>query len=160
MGHSMELIASILGGPIVGLIGSGVSAFFKEREHKAALEEKKVDQAHELVLLDKHAAVRGQELENERAIAEVDAVARQVVASYQNDAAVLPAHGWVADVKALFRPFITMMLVALSAAIYFTFDPMNGLNPLQERIIASMLFLTEVAVTWWFADRARASSRG
>lgn len=157
----MGLLATIFAGPLMGLIGSITSAVFKERETKAAVDAKKVDQAHELALLDAQAKQRGVELENERAIAQADAVARQVVASYEHDAASAgKSYAWAEAVKTLFRPFITLALVLLSAAIYFTFDPLTmGLNPIQEHIIASVLFLTEVAVTWWFADRARESVR-
>jgi hypothetical protein len=157
----MGLLATILGGPIMGLLGSITSAFFKEREAKAAVEAKKVDQAHELALLTKQAEIRGKEMENELAIAQADAVAKQVTASYAHDSAGAgKSYAWAEAVKTLFRPFITLILVLLSAGVYFTFDPLTmGLNPIQEHIIASVLFLTEVAVTWWFADRARETVR-
>lgn len=154
------IIATILGGPIMGLLGSVVSAFTKEREHKMNLEDKRADQAHELALLSKHAAQRGAELENDRAIAEADAVSRSVVASFQHDAASAGhSYPWVDAIKTLFRPAITLLLVALAGAIYFTFDAATTINALQEHIVYSILFLGEVAVTWWFADRARNSIR-
>ena len=154
------LITTLLG-PVTGLVGSAVTSWFKEREAKAALEAKKLDQAHELVLLDKHAAIRGVEMENERAIAEVDAMARGVAASYQHDmASAGKSYAWAEAIKTLTRPVLTLLLIALSAAIYFTIDPLvSSINDMQQHIVYSVLFLTEVAVTWWFADRARASSR-
>ena len=156
----MGALISLLGGPLVGLFGSAVSAFFKGQEAKQALEAKRIDQAHELALLARQAEARAAETENERAIATVDAVSRQVTASYQADAAAVPGHAWAADLKALARPFFTLLLIVLSGAVYFTFDPLDGINPIQEHIVGSILFLTEVAVAWWFGDRARASSRG
>ena len=136
------LITTLLG-PVTGLVGSAVTSWFKEREARAALEAKKLDQAHELVLLDKQAAIRG------------------VAASYQHDmASAGKSYAWAEAIKTLTRPVLTLLLIALSAAIYFTIDPLvSSINEMQQHIVYSVLFLTEVAVTWWFADRARASSR-
>lgn len=156
----LGLVTTLLG-PVAGLAGSVVTSIFKEREAKSALELKKIDQSHELMLLDRQAAARAAETENERAIVEIDATARGVAASYAHDMASSgKSYAWVEAIKGLFRPFITILLISLAGAIYFTIDPfVSAINELQQHIVYSVLFLMEVAVTWWFADRARASSR-
>jgi hypothetical protein len=157
----MGILASILSGPIVGLFGSIVSAFvaFKERQQK--IEEQKLAQAHEVRLLEMNINARGQEMENEQIISQMEAMSEMLSASYQHDASYGPVSENMAAFLRLIRPSITLLLIILTALVFFMVEDAAIITvgeeamTVQERVVMSILFMTEAAVTWWFADRRR-----
>jgi len=146
-----SLIASLIGGPITGLLGSAFGIFGKWMEARERRKDRELEQAHELKLQQLNIQARGQELEQESLIAERQASADMLAASYRHDASFGEAHRWVVDVLRLMRPLFTIMLIMLTGIIFWKASD----GAAQHKIIATILYMTEVALTWWFADRAR-----
>ena len=162
----MGFMMSLLAGPATGLVGSllsnvigGVGGYFKR---KSEAEEKKLDRAHELELQKLNMQSRGSEMENERLIAEADMISQNLSASYKHDASYGEASQGIVNVLRLVRPAITILLLVLVAVIYFTVadDAMvtesGEVMTVRERIVLSVVFMAEVAVGWWYADRRMA----
>ena len=61
------------------------------------------------------------------------------------------------NVLRLVRPALTLALIAMTAAFWFSRDLDTTIDgeSLRGRIVASTLYLATAAVTWWFGDRAR-----
>tara|TARA_R110002110_G_scaffold401408_1_gene618238 strand:+ start:1059 stop:1520 length:462 start_codon:yes stop_codon:yes gene_type:complete len=148
-------IAAIFGGPIVGVLGSLVSGVVGYFERKQQIEADKAKYAHEKKLLDMQHAMRGREMENERAIATMETDAQNLSASYMHDASYGQATQWVVNVLRLVRPALTVALVGIVA--YMVVANTAGVE--GQKIATKVLFLAEVAVTWWFADRRKAAAR-
>jgi len=146
-----SLIAALVGGPITGLLGSAFGIFGKWMEARERRRDRELEMAHELKLQQLNIQARGQELEQESLIAERQAAADMLTASYRHDASFGQADRWVVDTLRLMRPLFTITLIVMTGIIFFkTAD-----GELQRRIVATVLYMTEVALTWWFADRAR-----
>lgn len=148
---------ALIAGPVTGLAGSLLGGAVRYFERRQRIEELKIEHAHELRLQELAAKTRGEELENERLIAQAEADAASLRASYRHDASAGPAHAWVASALRLVRPVLTLGLIAVGAAIYFEAGPLDTIEgrSVREHTALTLLYLAEVAVTWWFADRAR-----
>ncbi len=155
----MSGLLTLVIGPLTGLLGSGLGTVVKWLEHRQRMAELERQQAHELRLQELNIQARGQELEQEALIAQTQAHADAMAASYRHDASAGPAHRWVASLLRLMRPLFTLLLLALAGAIYFHALPGDLVDgaPVREHVTLTVLYLAEVAVTWWFADRARAT---
>jgi len=149
-------LVTLLGGPLVGLFGSVVSGFVGYFEKKQQIEMEKVRFAHETNLLQLNIAARGEEMENERMMASMQADSANLIASYQHDAfsGAGKPYRWVASVLRLVRPALTVGLIALVA--YLIAADIAGIE--MQAVAMKILFLAEVAVSWWFADRRRSSA--
>jgi hypothetical protein len=155
----MGVILQLIAGPVLGLVGSWVGSIFKYVEKKQDLKAQESRQAHERDLLKMNIDARGKEMENEAIIHQIDATATMLRGSYEHDA----SYGQVSRGAALWlrsvRPALTFSLVGLTAAVYFTSGGeavFHGMT-VRERVVGSILMMTEAAVTWWFADRTRQS---
>ncbi len=153
----MELILSLLTGGATGILGSllgRVTGFFEKAQAQKFRQE---EWGHERALIEMQMRGRQGEWEHERAIAEADAAARMREASYAHDSATGRGSQWVVNVLRLVRPALTLALIALTAAFWFSLDldtTADG-ESLRGRIVAATLYLATAAVTWWFGDRAR-----
>lgn len=158
---TMGFLASLIGGPIVGIFGSLISGFMSIYERKQKLDERREEMSHELKLQEMNINARGKELESEALIAHTQAVAESLAASYQHDASYGPIGQIAATVLRFVRPALTFLLLGLVGSIYFTMpegkiaQPDGVVTTLGEMVIFKIMFLSEVAVTWWFLDRRR-----
>lgn len=158
-----DLILSVLTGGATGIIGtvaSGLLGFFNQRQK----------QSHELALrrldnetMDKEAAwaVRQEEVRAEGV--ETAAEWEGLKASYA-EASVRWSQGmpltrgqsWamvmVDVVRGLMRPVLTTGLVVMVGITYYHTDGTEGIQ-LEERIVATILYLATAAVLWWFGSR-------
>ena len=155
----MSGLLTMILGPVTGLAGSLLGAGVKWLEHRQRMAELDRQQAHELRLQKLNIEARGQELEQEALIAQTQAHADAMAASYRHDASAGQTYPWVASILRLMRPLFTLLLIGLAGAIYFAALPGDEVEgrPLREHVALTVLYLAEVAVTWWFADRARGS---
>ncbi len=153
----MGALLTMIAGPATGLLGSLAGGAVRYFERRQRIREMEIEHAHELRLQELNLKARGEELENERLIARAEADAASLRASYRHDASAGPAHRWVASALRLVRPALTLGLVAVGAAIYFASGPADMIEgrTVREHTALTLLYLAEVAVTWWFADRAR-----
>ena len=151
----MDAILALLSGGATGLLGTGLGFVMRYFESKQK-------QANEL-------ALRQADMEMLRAEAEVAATIEARRAESEESRASWQALGesyqaattrwstgnspWlvVVDVvRGLIRPTLTAAFCILTGAIYYsTQDP-----DITTRVVATVLYLTTVMVTWWFGERA------
>jgi hypothetical protein len=142
----IEIIGLIFGGGATGLFGTLANRFIN-------LFEAKQRNAHELQLLEIHYRQRGMELEQERLISESQSAADIRTASYAHDTGYGKGSKWVVNTLRLFRPMLTLMLLALLFIIWcYTSD-----LALIQQIVAAVIYLSITALTWWFGDRGMAT---
>ena len=146
----MDFLLSVLTGGATGILGSLLSTgvgFLQmwQEEKKADGEHKRTMEMHRL-----QSELRAEELENERAIVEEEQSGRIRTASYSHDQSVGPSYRWVAAILRLVRPVLTVGLIGIVAAIYFSTNDFAQ----RETIIQSVLYMASSAVLWWFGDRA------
>jgi len=144
------VISSVLTGGATGLIGSLLSKGIGIFEAGQKRKDKALEYEQELKLLDRQAALKTAETENELAIANAETAASLREASYSHDSSMGKPHRWVVDVLRLVRPVLTGFLLILVGGIYFTTDDFA----MKAGVIDSVLFMTSSAVTWWFGDRS------
>lgn len=157
--------ASVASGGLFGVLGSAVGMFFKWRQKKLDLEERALDRAHELKLIELQMKGRAEETEQELAIAQQTGSWEGLATSVRADSMLGPStHIWVNDVKSLFRPFLTTGLWVCTAWIFSMIldestilllkDQSPWLQDLIKYMIYSVVFATSGATMWWFGDRA------
>lgn len=152
----MDLILGVVSGGATGLIGSvlsGVVKFFTDRQNQSH-ELAKMEM--ELKHMDKEAAIAKQMKAMEMEGIESAAAWKGLEASYRQASKRWSTgnSGWIIAVdvvRGMMRPLLTLALVGLTTGIYFTLGE-ESMN-LRERIIATILYLTALALSWWFADR-------
>ena len=149
-----DLLSTVLSGGLTGILGTALSALFgwlKQRDaHKREMQLRKLDlviMQREAELAERVAAVEAEREET----AEEYATLR---ASYAESATRMSDGGsrWlvVVDVvRGLTRPGLTVLLVGLTGAIYYATEDAG----IEERVVASVLYITTAAVLWWFGSR-------
>ena len=171
---AMEFLTDLIGGGLsvasgglFGLIGSGIGAIGKYFQAKQQFEQEKERRVWDREDFKMQMQFSAQETEQEIAIASAEGAWNGLEASIRADAAI-PATGFAASVKTLFRPFLTMTLVGVSAWIVWLM--WSGLTSRDQSILVilaeaevkdilkyciySLIFATTTAVVWWFGDRA------
>jgi len=142
----------ILLGPFTGLLGSAVTGLVSYFETQQKIEMKKLDHAHEVVLLDKQAQMRGAEMENEQALAEIAADVTALQGSYDHAASFGESYLWVNAVLKLVRPVLTLVLMGSSVVIAsFVIEDENAQIELAKQVV----YLAGTAIGWWFGDRRK-----
>lgn len=170
-------------GAVMALVGSWQKAKQAKAEHAAALQmreqdriDKAADREHELKLLAMRGQQEDQEHDNNMDFLRTQNSGAGLLATIQADSKLdehLPP--WAVACKALFRPFITTILI--SAHIYMIFylwnsllavrsgaqDTVLGLVFKPEEIVEliryslySLVFNSSTALAWWFGDRGMA----
>jgi len=157
----LDLVLGVASGGATGLLGtalSGVLGHFKQKQaHKQSLELRSLD----LQFMDKEQSFALDRAEVAAEAAETKAEYEGLKASYAEASVrysqgmpLTPAQsGWlvlVDVVRGLMRPTLTTFLLGLTAVVYFTVS--EG-DDLRSKIIATILYLTTTAVTWWLGSR-------
>ncbi|MFI2810155.1 hypothetical protein [Microbulbifer sp. JSM ZJ756] len=152
--------ASAASGGLFGFLGSVVGQVSKHWQEKQRQQWEMKKWAHEEELLRLNMEAKSQETEAELAITAQEGSWSGLNASHKN-AVDQPSYRWVAAVKSLFRPFITVVLWILAALVFFTIaDDVSGLlDPAERRellvyMVYSVFFTACTATAWWFGDRA------
>lgn len=143
----MEEMLNVLTGGATGLLGSVINRGFAIWERRQQRLDRREEHSHELALLDKQAVIGEREREQELTIEQIRAAAQLQHASYKHAAAIGDTYRWVNAVRALVRPTLVLMLLGLSAWV-FVRDPEEVSAP------STILYLTTMAVAWWFGGRA------
>ena len=158
-----EIGGNVASGGLFGLLGSVVGAGAKWLQAKQEAKREASERAHELKLLDMQMQMGSQETENELEIIQHQADA----ASYGMPVVTANVHMIVNDIRALFRPFLTLSLVGASVWVLLSLlsnlnngilvGALNGGDPAAQLVaymVNSLFFTTSTAVVWWFGDRA------
>jgi len=148
-------VLSVGSGGITGLIASGFSAWFKSREKKA-------DREWELVVMEKQTSLNIN-------LADSQGRWEGLAASIQADASTNKnIHKIVSDIKALFRPALTIGLWVMAAWIFKELltpgtsedsqlaGVLSGseLKDLIRYMVYTTFFTAATSASWWFGDRA------
>lgn len=159
MGFLGSIATTLFAGPAVGLFGSLISGVMGYFERRQKLEHDRAQWAHETTLQELNMKARGQELESEQAIAQTAMIAETLKGSYEHDASYGTPSQWASNALRFVRPLLAFMLLALVGWFWWTVPMMDVGDDLtlREAIVLKTLFLAEVAVTWFFADRRRAN---
>jgi hypothetical protein len=150
----MEILTILFGGGATGLLGTLLSQVFSWCNKKQQLQELSLTFEHEIRLQEMQLKSLRQETEREIFIAETTANSEALQGAYAHDTNVGKPSTWVVDAIKLFRPTITLILVLLTGAIYFT---TNNLM-IQATIVDAIIFCTIAAMTFWFGDRSIAKN--
>ena len=160
VGYWLEQLAgpvfgAILTGGATGLLGtvsSGLFDYFKQKQRNR----------HTLAMMMEERKTLELEIQGRERVAVIEAESAQEIAaskafaaSYQTDQARYskgdhPALVWVDVTRGFTRPVITVALVAITTAFYFTAG-----EETQRQVVASVLYVTTAAVLWWFGTRVK-----
>ncbi|MEQ8346897.1 MAG: hypothetical protein RIB84_15725 [Sneathiellaceae bacterium] len=151
----LEMLFSALFGGATGLLGTLVGKIFGWLELRERRRSMLIEQAHELALFDRQAALRQTEMESERALAETAAWQAGRTASYRHDIAAGETYRWVAAIIRLTRPALTLLLLGLTGLVFLRVADLG----IQAEIVNQIVFLASMAVAWWFGDRAPRQAR-
>lgn len=137
----------------LGSLGTQVAAFFIDREKaKQQLEMTKVENEHELRMLQLNAERGRQEAQESYALKALEGRIDEMSKSYEGLVATISdqsklnerASQWVVDTMSMVRPGLTVLLIFGS----FVFGLVDNPNAFYQ---ASMM--ATMAVAWWFGDR-------
>jgi hypothetical protein len=152
----LDAILTVATGGISGFASSIVGKLFSfadgwMEEKRAVTEHQRTMEMHRL-----QAELHAGEQENELAIAEAQAAAEIRRAAYEHDRSAGRPSKWCTNVLRLVRPFLSMSLIGLTAAIYFS--ARHGSTG-QIEIEAGVIWMTSAAVMFWFGDRSMQPKR-
>lgn len=161
LGNLLGIGATAASGGLFGVLGSvlgNVSKYFYRKQEQQWQREK---WAQENKLQELQMKAGALETEQELAIESQKGSWRGLVASHQ--VVDPPSYKWVAAIKSLFRPFITLVLWVLAAWVFHQVvttlrDLFSALEfkELVTYMVYSVFFAATTAAMWWFADRALA----
>lgn len=155
MEEIIGVTASAAGGGLFGLFGTALGrlAGFFERRQTIAHEERRW--GHEVKLLELQHSAAAQETEAELAIARTEGSWAGLEASLAAESAIASSYRWVDAIRALTRPFLTLLLWGITTAIWFSAD-LAGRSSITE----TATFAATAATLWWFGDRSAGLKRG
>jgi hypothetical protein len=172
--------ASVVGGGLIGLVGSTVTHYFDKENRKLDLETLKIKQDHEVVMMDKEAEVMAKEYEFKKGVFVIESDKEQSVSAdnlqatsytmlpkqYSNPSLYTKTqNGFMAFVDGftgMVRPFLTLLFATLLILIYVrASDIVKGLPDLKAEdavkiyigIAETIMGLTSMMVGWWFGSR-------
>lgn len=105
---------------------------------------------------------RAAETEQELAIVSQEGAWEGLRASHQTDQSIKKVHVWVNDIRALFRPFLTLVLWLIAAWIFWLviggalveWLKESDITDIVRYMIFSVFFSASTATVWWYGDRA------
>ena len=146
-----DIIASVLTGGATGILGSLVGTVGRFLEKKQKLKEMTLQFDQEFKLQELQITSRKEELESEKAIAEMESLAEMKSASYAHDASYGPTTVVISSMLRFVRPVLTLLLLGFTGYIFWQVRE----NPtIVHELSNQMMFLTTTAVAWWFGDRS------
>lgn len=151
-----DLLGNAMGGGLFGIIGAGVTAFFKAKEKKDAA-------AHQLAMLEANTRRFEVEFRAKKELAQLKFAtekergdAEAFTASQSADRATYSKRGSsvlgaiVDFVRGIIRPAITIALI--SAMFYFYIQAQDDV--IRQELISQVSALTGLCVCWWFGARS------
>ena len=151
-----SFIPTVATGGIVGLLGTVVSGGAKilndRQRHKYELALRKLDLEQSRIEArgaERAAAIEAEGVQEEAAWSALGESYREAAARWSHGDS-----GWLVAVdviRGLMRPSGAYLFLILSAVIYFTLAADDA--EVRERIIHSIVFLTETSWLWWYGTR-------
>ena len=149
MDDIIGMAASAAGGGVFGVLGSVLGRVAKYFERRQDLAHERLRWAHETELIRLQSANALEE--NEAMLAQMTEEGRWtgLQTSLASDARLPPSYRWVAAVRGLTRPVLTLFLWFITAGIWLSASEASRLT-----IIETVTFAATAATLWWFGDRA------
>lgn len=156
----MELLNTIGGGAVgavMGALGSAANRGVGLLELRERRKDRAQEIAHERAMAELAQSSKSQEALQAQKLAQVQGSFAGLNASIEADHAE-PSYRWVAAVRSLTRPLLTLLLWSLFAVMSVIVFWSGSANDGSTRLIASSLetisFSAATALAWWFGDRA------
>lgn len=152
----MDLVGTLGGGAMGALFGAVGSALnrgiglFEAREKRR---DRQLEMAHEKDRWAHESAAQAQANAGARDLAAVQGSWSGLAASLEAEAGIELSYRWVAAVRALTRPALTLILWLVFVAVLFL--PRQAGDALAAAAIDTVSFSAATALAWWFGDRAR-----
>ena len=149
-------------GGIFGLGASLVGAWLKGRQAKSERAHQALEWEHQERMHRLQIDAGNAETENEIKLVETEGRWRGLSESVRAEASIKSVHTWVNDVRALFRPFLTLAMVGVSFWVLreittgttlvgsFTADQQVELIRYMVNVV---FFSTGTMLMWWFGER-------
>lgn len=154
MAGIISLIAGALTGGGFSIFTKGIDLFDRHLRHKQDATMRQMEYAHEMDLLSKHDELRAAERESELEIAVATGSAQSLTASYVHDASYGVPSQLASTILRFFRPALTLILLGVSVwGIHRLISTGNADPALIAASVESLLYLTGLAISWWFGDR-------
>jgi len=165
---------SIGSGGIFGLVGSLTGAFVKAKVEKSRRVWQTLKWEHEEKLFDKTVALKAQETEDELRInsqelegqLQSEALSgsyKGLTASIAADGVIGETHMIINDIKALFRPLLTIILWGIATYVFnkIMIGDIGDFSAAEKKdlilyMVQTIFFCASTAAVWWFGDRALA----
>jgi len=173
-----ELLTSVFGGGLTGLLGVIVQKVADYKAKKLELEIQRDKQHHEIELRKVDAAIMQQEWAARTKVAEVEAAGAEAVADskafaislasepkrYSEGIPATPRQAWMMFtldlLRGIVRPGLTIYLCAITTIIYVQANKLiqGGIEPtdaveIVKVIINTILYLTTTCILFWFGTR-------
>ncbi|WP_332772923.1 hypothetical protein [Phenylobacterium sp.] len=161
-----SIISAGAGGGLFGIVGQLANrglAIWEQKEKRKELvlvhaqEEKRW--GHEKGLLSLQMQARSEETEQELQLADAQGAWQSFAASQEADSKIGESYKWVAAVRHLTRPFLTMESQILLAIVFFTMKG-DGREDLNKLIVETVTFCASASLLWWFGERAQSRRAG
>ncbi len=161
----IETIMTLLGSPILGGLLGSISALFTKKEERKTLE-LQLNHEKDMAVINSKNRRDELSLQGDLAQKELDGEAFVTSQKYGNNDTGSP---FAEIIKALIRPVITTYLLTVVSILTYNLHrlvgglnviPVEDLVVLYKEIISSVLFLTTMAVSWYFGQRKTSSFQG
>jgi hypothetical protein len=143
-----DILGNVASGGVLGLLGTavnfGLGYFQKKQEHRQRLEWA----VEERETLKIKGQLQAAQTAGDVAVARERGAADAFTASQVAEQRLPRSYQWVAAVRELTRPGLTLLLVSLAAFMRFSADDATRAYIDQNIVVTAV-----AAVTWWFGQR-------
>jgi hypothetical protein len=151
MAELFSVAGSALSGGLFGVLGQVANRAFGVWETREKRKDTALAYTHELALIDKQMQAKDQETEHELDLTAAHGSWDGLKASLEAEARPTDSYRWVAAVRTLTRPFLTLETqVALVALMLIVRDRPS----MMEAVIETITFGASASLLWWFGERA------
>ena len=141
-----NLTVSALGGGVFGLLGATLNRLLSFFDRWQIHRQEKARWQHEIRLYELQRKMKAEETEQEILLAGEKGSWAGLKTALEAEQNIGFSYRWVNAVRALVRPALTLLLLLISVAIWFSSRDFGLLETLS--------FNTSAVILWWFGDRA------
>ena len=156
-------------GGIFGLFGSLIGWWTKRVDEQDRRKWEKEKWAYERDMIHLQMKAKSEETEQEVKLAATAGAWKGLDTSIRHDRSIKDTSTWVNNIRGLFRPILTVLLILVVVYFFHALtkelgyeSPRNLINSIGEDtarmlvvyMIHSVVFACTTAITWWFGDRA------
>jgi hypothetical protein len=151
MAEILSVAGSALSGGLFGVLGQVANRAFGVWETREKRKDTALAYTHELALIDKQMQAKDQETEHELELTAAHGSWDGLKASLESEARATESYRWVAAVRTLTRPFLTLETQLALIALMLIVRDRPGM---MEAVIETVTFGASASLLWWFGERA------